>query len=791
MVRITIDGEEYQAENGQMIIEVADANGVQIPRFCYHKKLSIAANCRMCLVEVEKSRKTLPACATPVTDGMVVHTQSKEAVKSQKAVMEFLLINHPLDCPICDQGGECELQDVSMGFGEDVSRYTEGKRSVEDEDLGSLISTDMTRCIHCTRCVRFGEEVAGYRELGMTGRGEASRIGTYLKGSVDSPVSGNVIDLCPVGALTSKPFRYTARAWELTQQEGIAPHDCLGSNIRIHTRRDKVMRVLPRENDSINETWLSDRDRYAYAGVNHAERIGNPRLKSHDQWQGSDWQTALTTAVSKLKSIIDEHGPESVGMLISPSATLEECYLAQAVMRGMGSNNIDHRLHQQDFRDDNEAPLAPVSDLEVQALANCDAALLVGSWLQTEQPIADLALRRAAVTGADIHVLNAVDNPFNYDIKARQITHPANWVRHLCAVLKALDAKEAAKWDALLSQVDVDDFAKEVAESLRSHDNPVVIAGPMASNHADASVLRALVRDIARACGGKLVTMTEGCNAAGAWLAGAVPHRTAAGDALENPGLNAQAMLASPRKAYISVGVEPELDCVDSQQALLALREAEFVLVLSAFKSNAILDYADIILPIAPFSDTSGTYVNVNGTWQSFTASVKPYKNCRPAWKVLRVMGNLLSLEGFDYESSREVRDDVKKACDMADFTGTDYVPADASALNTHQLLTRVGSWPMYRIDAVVRRATPLQRAPSFEAPVVRIHSADAKQHGIEHVAKIAQHDGKTSVTLPVIVDDNVAEGCVYVASGLDETIGLGAAFGPISITASNEHDIA
>ncbi|MBS0358633.1 MAG: NADH-quinone oxidoreductase subunit G [Proteobacteria bacterium] len=783
MVTIEIDGKKIETESGKMIIEVADAHNIPIPRFCYHKKLSIAANCRMCLVEVEKSRKPLPACATPVADGMKVFTQSQQAIISQKAVMEFLLINHPLDCPICDQGGECELQDVSMGYGPDISRYTEEKRVVDDENLGSLISTDMTRCIQCTRCVRFGEEVAGFRELGATDRGENMQIGTYVKSGMRSEISGNIIDLCPVGALTSKPYRFTARAWELTQANSIAPHDCLGSHIYLHTRRQEVMRVVPKENEALNETWLSDRDRYSYAGLNH-DRVDVPLINNNGIWQETDWSTALNTIVEKLRLVIEKSGAEQIAALASPSSTVEEFYLLQKLMRGLGSHNIDHRLKQCDFSDQTHASIYPHIDFPYADLENKEAILLIGSNIHSEQPLAAVRLRKAVLRGASAWVINPVDYDMHFPVKKSDITTAL--VEHTAKIAKALledkPADIPAGAEALLTTIHVDSGAKEIAHALKKANKAVVILGAIAEQHPQAATLRALAHTIGHLSGARIVIFTEGANSAGAWLAGAIPHREAAGKSVAKFGLTARESLEAKLKAYILFGIEPELDCANPHLALEALKNADFVVVMSAYKNKEMTKYADIILPITPFTETSGTFVNLSGIWQSFQGCVPPFSEARPGWKVLRVLGNFFDLPDFEYASSEQVSDELKALTETINLAkGYSWYFPKSLKESSHSL-QRIAEWPIYRIDSLVRRSEPLQRSATLEPLGVRMNGKTAEnlQLKANDMALVQQNDNE--VNLPVIIDARIPDNVVGVAAGYAETAHLGDTFSEIIV---------
>ncbi|MBD3610682.1 MAG: NADH-quinone oxidoreductase subunit G [Gammaproteobacteria bacterium] len=786
MANIEINGKTIEARDGVMLIEAAEEAGVRIPRFCYHKKLSVAANCRMCLVEVEKAPKPMPACATPVTDGMKVFTKSKKALAAQKAVMEFLLINHPLDCPICDQGGECDLQEMALGYGDDVSRFSEKKRVVKAKNIGPLIATDMTRCIHCTRCVRFGQEVAGIRELGATGRGEHTEIGTYIEKSVISEVSGNVIDLCPVGALTSKPFRYSARPWELNDRAAIAPHDCLGSNIFVQTRRNDVMRIIPRENEEINEVWLSDRDRFSYEAVNSEERLSSPMIKVDGQWEETDWSTALEFSVKRLKEALAGNG-ENLGTLVSPSATLEEMYLAQQLTRGLGSQNIDHRLRQIDFSDQNIAPAYPHTGLPIQELASLDAVLLVGSNIRKEQPLAALRIRKAALHGANVMAVNPLNYHFNFPVGELETGSSGKQVQVLAGVAKALlqvsgePAPEGL--DTLLTNIEPNDMQLAMANHLHSADKATVILGVLAQNCNRYADMRALCGLIAKLSGATLSYLSDGGNAAGGWLSGAVPHRHAgANNTINNAGMNTQEMLAQARKAYITLGIEAELDINNPVKAIEAFNQAECVISLTAFDSEKLREQSDVLLPIATFTETSGTYVNAEGKWQSFAAAVQAKGESRPAWKVLRVLGNFFELPEFNYMSSEEIRDKVKAQCaDIPISNVSEWRCPDS--INEEGSLTRIGEVSIYAVDAITRRSEALQSTVDSVQAAVYLNSHMAKQQDIQQGMMVHVSQDNSKVSLPVIIDERVADGCAMVPSGLIETAGLGDSFGPMTIT--------
>jgi NADH-quinone oxidoreductase subunit G len=781
LVTIEINGQPLQAEKGAMVIEVADEAGIDIPRFCYHKKLSVAANCRMCLVEVEKAPKPLPACATPVMDGMKVFTRSPLALQAQKSVMEFLLINHPLDCPICDQGGECELQDVAMGYGKGVSRFVERKRVVPDKNIGPLIATDMTRCIHCTRCVRFGEEIGGMPELGATGRGEHMQIGTFIERALDSEMSGNVIDLCPVGALTSKPFRFRARAWEMQQRDGVAGHDAVGSNIHVHVRQNRVMRVVPRENDSINEVWISDRDRFSYEGLYHDDRLLEPMVKRDGEWQAVDWETALASAVEGLNGVRSRAGPGQIGGLFSASATVEELYLGQKLLRGVGSANVDHRLRESDFRDQDEAPSFPWLGLTIAAVERLEAVLLVGAYPRKEHPIINHRLRKAALAGADIMVLGPATQGHNYRVAESLETGPLQMQDALAGIAAALASGGAGA--SALSGLVAGEAEKRIADRLRGAERVAVLVGPLVSAHPDGSRLKALAAYVAEASGGSYGVLSDGANAAGAWLTGVLPHRGPGGKSAPAEGLPAGEMLAANLSAYLTLGIEPELDCADGARALAALSAAECVVSLTAYRTDAMLDYADVLLPVAPFAETSGTYVNMEGTWQSMAGAVTPPGEARPAWKVLRVLGNLFDLEDFDYQDSAEVlREARDRIANVAPSTPGQSSIKAADARKDDGSIFRIGSVPMYATDPLVRRAPALQRTADGGFRGVHINSGLAGRLGVRDGEEAVVQQNGTRKTFAVVVDDTVPDGCAGLAAGVAETAGLGPSFGPMNI---------
>lgn len=777
MATIEINGKTLEVEDGRMIIDAADDAGIYIPRFCYHKKLSIAANCRMCLVEVEKAPKPLPACATPVTDGMKVFTQSEYAREAQKATMEFLLINHPLDCPVCDQGGECPLQDQAMGFGKDVSRFSEKKRVVENKNIGPLISTEMTRCIHCTRCVRFGQEVAGIMELGATGRGEHMEIGAFLGMSVDSEVSGNMIDLCPVGALTSKPYRFSARSWELTNHDSVAVHDCLGSNLTLQTVRGQVKRVLPRANEAINECWLSDRDRFSYEAIQCADRLPSPLIKEDGRWQETDWESALRFAVDGLKKITDQHGAAQIGGLASPSCTLEEFYLFQRLLRGLGSGNVDHRLRQRDFRNDDLAPSHPSLGSSITDIENQNSILLVGSNIRKQQPLLGLRIHKAAKRGAEVMVINPIDYDFQFRVSDKKIAAPEQIIASLARIAKKLAAQQCPPEIDELAKGSLDPIEQNIAEKLSRQDSKTqILAGEWALSNENTSVVLELLEFIAQHCNGNLGILPEANSVAG-WVAGCVPHRDACAKDTARGGLNARAMLGRELRAYILLGAEPQLDCADSDIAKKSLQVADFVIALNPYDIRDTVD-ADVILPIALWTETDGTFINCEGVMQSFSPAVVPYQDAKPAWKILRVLGNLLGLDEFDYINAAEVRSEIPYEPENHSWCGREKrwnELASVSIDNEIDLFT-ISEVPPLRIDGTVRRAASLQQTRDNPPPSARVSAAQMQRLGLSDGDAVQIHVGNDMVRLPMICDARIPDNCVYIPMGYQETATVGAA---------------
>jgi len=779
MIEIEIDGKPMTVAEGTTVIDAASQAGIYIPHFCYHHKLSIAANCRMCLVQVEKTPKPLPACATPVTQGMKVHTHSEQAVTAQKGVMEFLLINHPLDCPICDQGGECELQDLAVGYGASGSRYEEQKRVVADKDLGPLISTDMTRCIHCTRCVRFGQEIAGIMELGMIGRGEHAEIITFVGKTVDSELSGNVIDLCPVGALTSKPFRYTARNWELTRKPAVSPHCGLGSNLTVEVKQNRVMRVLPRENEAINECWLSDKDRFSYEGLNSEQRLARPMLRRGGAWEEVEWQVALEHVARELKRIRDRHGASGIGMLATPHQTLEELFLLGKLGRAFASGNADFRLRHSDFGADARGAGAPWLGMKIAEIGALDRALVVGSTLRKDHPLIARRLRQAARRHLQLSLIHCVDDDPLMPVTSKAIVAPPAMPDMLAQVVKAAaESKGVALPQSVSSaanSVVVSDAARGIAQSLVAGKNAAVLLGNLAQHHPAASQLHLLGLALAELIGARFGFLGEAANSVGGYIAGCVPSGQPA-------GLNAAQMLAEPRKAYLLLGVEAELDTHDPQQATAALASAELVVAMSPYQHRA-TDYAHVLLPIALFAETAGSFISTEGTVQSFEGAVRPLGEARPAWKVLRVLGNLLGLDGFGHDSAEEVRREALGGSSIEALLDNRLKDAriPAIALPPPGGIQRIAEVPIYAADAIVRRSRSLQRTRDAAPPAAWMNRALFEQLGLREGDALRVRQGRGEALVPAVIDDRLPDGCLRLAAARPETAALGAMFGTVS----------
>ncbi|THC46128.1 NADH-quinone oxidoreductase subunit NuoG [Massilia sp. Mn16-1_5] len=776
MVEIELDGKKVEVAPGSMVMDAANKLGTYIPHFCYHKKLSIAANCRMCLVEVEKAPKPMPACATPVTPGMIVRTHSDKAVAAQKSVMEFLLINHPLDCPICDQGGECQLQDLAVGYGKSNSRYNEEKRVVTPKEAGPLISMEeMSRCIQCTRCVRFGQEVAGVMEFGMLGRGEHSEITTFVGKTVDSEVSGNMIDLCPVGALTSKPFRYSARPWELSRRKSVSPHDSLGSNLIVQVKGGKVMRVLPLENEHINECWLSDKDRFSYEALDNADRLINPMIKQGGQWQETDWQTALEYVAHGLRNIRHEHGNDSIAAVATAHSTVEELFLLNKAMRGFGVNAVDFRLRQSDFALDGS--VTPWLGMPIAELSSLKRAFVIGSFLRKDHPLVATRLRTAVKGGAKLSILHGSDEDNLIPTANKLIAAPNDWLAVLSEVVSAVAAAKNVSAPAGFESVQAGDVAKAIAASLVAIDGDTpgaVLLGNAASHHPQASKIHAAAQWIADATGAKFGSFVEAANTVGGYLVGATTNAD---------------LFSVPKKAYVLLNAEPELDAANPQQAVAALAGAEMVVAMSPFKHG--MDYADVLLPISPFTETAGTFVNCEGRAQSFNGTVKPLGETRPAWKVLRVLGNLLGLQGFDYDTAESIRDEAlgKGVTDLSSKLNNvaKLAPSAASRSEEQGALQRLADVPIYFADAIARRSEPLLRTADGQQPLARLPKALAEKLGVVagDVVKVTQGNG--SALLVADIDARLPANVVRVAAAHPATATLGAMFGSINVEKAGE----
>jgi NADH-quinone oxidoreductase subunit G len=755
-VNIEIDGQPMAAPKGSMIIHAADKAGIAIPRFCYHDKLSIAANCRMCLVDVEKAPKPMPACATPVMEGMKVYTQSKRALDSQRNVMEFLLINHPLDCPICDQGGECELQDVAMGYGRSVSRFTERKRVVPDENVGPLVSTDMTRCIHCTRCVRFVAEIAGTYELGGMSRGENLQIGTYIGKSIESELSGNIIDVCPVGALTNKPFRFRARPWELIARESIGYHDALGSNLFLHTRRGEVLRSVPRDNEAINEAWLSDRDRYSHTGLRAEDRLTTPMVRDGADWRAASWDEALAQAATLLKA----HAGEAIGLLVHPATTSEEGALLRRLADGLGCANLDHRLRVADFAD---APVAQPFELPLAEIETANAIVLLGCNPRLEAPLLGHRVRKAWKRGAQVHAINPLEFDFTFELRSNRVVAPDAMVDALLRLARAAGEGNAETPPAgsaeALESARVEDGDRTLATALRDAGNTVFILGESISNHPQASWLRALARYIARCVGARIDELPQGANAIGLARAGVLP----------NGGLDAGAMLAQPRSAYVLYGVEPEFDFADAPQALAALAAAKQVVACVAYASAAVKACATVLLPIGLLPETEGTLVNVDGREQTVGVGAKAPGEARAGWRVLRALGGELGVEGFEFSDFAGARAAVRTGAAPAGNGLAARRVAEAAGDG----LVRIATTAVYRADAVLRRAAPLNAHPLNLGPAVTLHPEDALSRGLAAGAVAKVDDGRGVAALPVRISTRVPRGAAWIESGYPATAPL------------------
>ena len=769
MVEIELDGKTVEVPQGSMVMHAANKLGTYVPHFCYHKKLSIAANCRMCLVEVEKAPKPLPACATPVTQGMKVFTHSAKAVEAQRSVMEFLLINHPLDCPICDQGGECQLQDLAVGYGKSNSRYDEEKRVVFHKNVGPLISMqEMSRCIHCTRCVRFGQEVAGVMELGMVNRGEHSEITTFVGQTVDSELSGNMIDLCPVGALTSKPFRYGARTWELGRKRSVSPHDSLGANTTVQTKSNKVMRVVALENEAINECWISDRDRFAYEGLNSADRVTMPMVKQGGQWLETDWQSALDYVAHSLKTIAAESGPESIGALAHPISSTEELHLLQKIIRGLGSNQIDTRLRQTDIKG---AASAAWLGMPISQLSELDRVLIIGSFLRKDQPLVAARFRTAAKRGLQVLRIDAGGDDWLIPSLGIPVS-PSAWVNTLGEVALAVAKAKSVSAPVGIANLSVSESAQKIADSLLSGSSKAVLLGSAAVSHPALSNLHVLAQFIADNTGATLGFLPVGGNAVGAALVNA-------------NGAGMESVLSGDRRAMILMNIEPDADLPNPEQARAALAKSNTVIAFSAFKSPDLLEVADVILPISTFTETMSTFVNAEGRVQTIQPSVKPLADSRPAWKVLRVLGGLLGLEGFLLNMPEEVLGEALSENYCSKLNNRSHLSALS---NDHQValtsLERLTDVNIYAGDQIVRRSSALQLTRDAKyGNQVGLDKNLFAQLGLNEGDLVSVTQGNQTVNMPATLEANLALGAVRISAGTVISAKLGPMFGPVTVS--------
>ena len=769
MVEIELDGKTVEVPQGSMVMHAANKLGTYVPHFCYHKKLSIAANCRMCLVEVEKAPKPLPACATPVTQGMKVFTHSAKAVEAQRSVMEFLLINHPLDCPICDQGGECQLQDLAVGYGKSNSRYEEEKRVVFHKNVGPLISMqEMSRCIHCTRCVRFGQEVAGVMELGMINRGEHSEITTFVGQTVDSELSGNMIDLCPVGALTSKPFRYAARTWELGRKRSVSPHDSLGANTTVQTKSNKVMRVVALENEAINECWISDRDRFAYEGLNSSDRLTTPMVKQGGQWIETDWQSALDYVAHSLKTISAESGSESIGALAHPISSIEELHLLQKIIRGLGSSQVETRLRQSDVK---AAANAPWLGMPITKLSELDRALIIGSFLRKDQPIIAARLRTAAKRGLQVMRIDAGGD--DWLIPARSIASaPSAWISALSEIALAVAKLKSVTAPVGTPNVPISAEAQKMAESLLSGSSTAVLLGSAAISHPNASDLHVLAQFIADNTGATLGFLPVGGNAVGAALVNA-------------NGVGVESVLSGERRAVILMNIEPDADLPNPTQARAALAKANTVIALSAYQSPDLLEVADVILPISTFTETVSTFVNAEGRVQTVQPSVKPLGDSRPGWKVLRVLGGLVGVDGFLFNMPEEVLGEALSENYCAKLNNRPSPGALSNSNSVPQVgLERLSDVNIYACDQIVRRSAALQLTRDAKrGNQVGLGQKQFSELGLGEGDLVCVTQGSQSVNMPATLELNLAPGVVRISAGTLASAKLGPMFGSVTVS--------
>ena len=757
MIKIKIDGKTLEVKPKTSIIEVADKVGIDIPRFCYHKKLSVAANCRMCLVEVKNFAKPLPACATQVMEGMEISTKSKFTKDTQKSVMEFLLINHPLDCPICDQGGECDLQDTAVAYGASKTRYTEEKRVVFDKNIGPLISTDLTRCIQCTRCVRFLKEVGGMAELGLIGRGEHAEISAYVDKSVESELSGNIIDLCPVGALTSKPFRYSARSWELSRRSTIACHDSLGSNIEAHVKDNVVKRVIPKENESINECWISDRDRFSYEGLSHKDRINLPLKREKNQWKEIDWEEAYEL-IEKNITDIDIKKSNKIGIICSPQSTLEEGFLLKKIAKELNTSHIDYRLLEKSFSENNNWLGCKIDEIESH-----DAILVVGSNLKHDQPLLAHRFRRYANKKNNFSIITSYDDFYSTRCLEKVIVNPSAYINYLLMILKQVQLSTKYKINSeviknLLKAAKPSNEAKRIAKSLLSNKSKAIFLGHQILHLDDGDNIKLVAMHIAQAVGATFGLIPGYANSVGLNELN-----------LNTDNISADKILSQSKEAYIMMNFDPLYDYHSPKKINSALKKAKFNLAISPYISDSFKEF-DVVLPMTPFTETSGTFINMEKTIQSFSAVTPPVGQSRPGWKILRVLANFLQLEGFSYDSSEEVKTDAMIEMDKKnEFSLKDFKPS-----NIERGLEVLNVVRANDSDMIVRRATSLHQNKNKDQSCCLINPTTMLEEGLIEGQKIKISSSEAEILINVKADDNVCLNAVVIYGKQDETFILG-----------------
>lgn len=770
MIKIEIDGIEFSAKRGSKIIEIADEAGIYIPRFCYHKKLSIAANCRMCLVEVEKAPKLFPACATPIADGMKIFTNTEKVIDAQRSVMEFLLINHPLDCPICDQGGECELQDLTIGYGCSSSRFIEKKRSFTDYDLGPLVSTDVTRCILCSRCVRFCEEIAGTNDLGIINRGSNSRIFTFLKNHLTSEISGNVIDLCPVGALTAKPSKFKFRAWELVQHPFIGHHDCVGSNLYVHVFRDKIIRVVPKRNELLNESWISNRDRFSYEGLYSKDKLRYPIFKDNGMWKKISWDNAYKYIFDNLTDIKNKFGSDQLGCVASSNSTIEELFLLQKFIRSLGSNNLDHRLKQLDFSNQDKYPFYPGLNMNFDDIDKMDCVFLIGSDIVNEQPIIALKLRKIIRNGGKVFVLNPVDFSFSMNLTGKFIVNPREFLSILKLLVKGLSDKInksdlSFKMDSSLDFSKFNNVYKNFIDIFLEAKNKLILLGSFVYSSPDYSKIVSISTLLSKLTKSNYGIMTDGTNSNGAWLTGFIPHRLPGGKVISKDiGLDTFGMFSKGLKSYVLFGLEVEHDLLYPKLAIDSLIKSDFVVSFSSFKSDVLLEVSNIILPIASTYENSGTFLNISGVYQSFLSVVPCDNEVKLGWCAISEMAKFFKIPGFYYKDISLVLKEFKSYINSDLILSWDYIGVSDLSTVISKNVIMVPSIYQYDNDSVVRRAISLQKVKDNKLGVLKCNKNTYDTLNLKQNILCLQIDGKEK-EYSVFIDESLSNNIVFIDS--------------------------